>query len=641
MPGKTAGRGSANSYWLGGFLLLVATGGGLAYYVTRPDGSRPDALTHTVKKEVLQITVTEKGTVESSANKDLICKVRAGSRGVASAIKDVVPDGTRVKPGDVLMVLDDSALKEQEDSQRIIVKQAEAAVVKAEKEYQIVKEQTEGVIATARDTVENTRIDLEAYTGIASDPALTPAGAVAGAAATLVERGTFRQLLDDLNGQIALAQANVEQNRERADWAASMVKRSYMSPAQAQSEKSRLDSTVEDLRSKQAKRDQLTRYDRPKMLTTLRGAHEDAVRKLRQAELEAQAKQIQAKTEWDTSKDLLGQQKEKLQDILDQREECVIKAPADIKPDSMVVYFKPEGSRFSSSSSQSMIEQGAQVRESQKLLRIPNLDKMQVNTKVHEAMVSRIRMGQRTTVKVDAMSDRQFVGSVKWVAQVANQTDSWTSDVKLYQTLVQIEGELGPLGVVIPLSGEALKPDMTAEVTINVDAVREPVPTVPLQAILGGAEMGATREVFVKTAGGFDRRTVVLGLYNDRMVEVRSGLAEGDEVVINPKVLLGDKDKTRTRDGTESKADEKPPEPKAPGGPAPASPGSPNGPGAGGPGGYPGGGDPTKTGLGGPKGAGGKGTKGPRPDGAGGDPTKGGGGPKGAGPVVPGSAGGN
>ena len=57
----------------------------------------------------------------------------------------------------------------------------------------------------------------------------------------------------------------------------------------------------------------------------------------------------------------------------------------------MVVYFKNESNRFSSSSNQGLIEQGAQVKEGQKLLRIPNLLRMQVNTKVHEAMVARIK----------------------------------------------------------------------------------------------------------------------------------------------------------------------------------------------------------------------------------------------------------
>jgi hypothetical protein len=48
----------------------------------------------------------------------------------------------------------------------------------------------------------------------------------------------------------------------------------------------------------------------------------------------------------------------------------------------MVVYFKPEGNRFGQSSATGMIEQGAQVKEGQKMLRIPNLERMQVNAKV-------------------------------------------------------------------------------------------------------------------------------------------------------------------------------------------------------------------------------------------------------------------
>jgi HlyD family secretion protein len=54
--------------------------------------------------------------------------------------------------------------------------------------------------------------------------------------------------------------------------------------------------------------------------------------------------------------------------------------------------------------------------------------------------------------------------------------------------------------------------------------------------------------VFVKTATGYDRREIKLGLYNEKMVEIREGLEEGDQVVMNPKVLLAPDDKTRTRD---------------------------------------------------------------------------------------------
>jgi HlyD family secretion protein len=51
--------------------------------------------------------------------------------------------------------------------------------------------------------------------------------------------------------------------------------------------------------------------------------------------------------------------------------------------------------------------------------------------------------------------------------------------------------------------------------------------------------------VYVQTPLGPQEREVVLGKFNDKMIEVQKGLQEGDEVIINPKVLLGEKAKTR------------------------------------------------------------------------------------------------
>src|SRR5205085_5497739 len=59
--------------------------------------------------------------------------------------------------------------------------------------------------------------------------------------------------------------------------------------------------------------------------------------------------------------------------------------------DGMVVYYIPEQARFGGGSQQSTVAQGEPVRESQKLIRIPNLSKMLVKAKVHEAMISKVR----------------------------------------------------------------------------------------------------------------------------------------------------------------------------------------------------------------------------------------------------------
>ncbi len=57
--------------------------------------------------------------------------------------------------------------------------------------------------------------------------------------------------------------------------------------------------------------------------------------------------------------------------------------------------------------------------------------------------------------------------------------------------------------------------------TITVDTADKPVLTVPVQAVMGASDLGGAREVYVKTdAGGYDRRPVKLGIYNEKVVEI-------------------------------------------------------------------------------------------------------------------------
>jgi multidrug efflux pump subunit AcrA (membrane-fusion protein) len=615
LPSKSTNKRSNRRYWIAGLIILVLAVGTTTILIARPSGPRTDVILYKVKKEPLNVSVTEKGTLESSANTDLICKVRAGTKGFATTINWVIDDGTRVNPGDQLMILDDSALKDSQESQEIVVAKAQADDIKTEKDYEIQLKANEINIEKAKTDLSNAEIALERLLGIAIDTNLIPLAAVAGIPSSLSENGSYRQSFDDLNGKITQALSDLEQNRERSAWSERMVKQAYMSPAQAEADKSRLESSMELLRSLRAQKALMINYDRRQQIVDLTSKRDNARRDLEKADLTAKAQEIQTLIAHRTAKSVYIKERDKLDDIIRQREECQIFAPRTILAGSMVVYFKPEGNRFGNQT-QALIEQGAQVKEGQKMLRIPNLSTMQINTKIHEAMVSRIRgdnriptrivelyqvgmltnldlfgrafatrqsipdkissgkvvdqeteaitpvhdhefqlkeSGQRTIVRIDARPDKRYLGHVKSVSQIANQNDVMMSDVKLYPTLVIVDNDFGPDGQLLPVTGEILKPDMTAEVTISVDAAKEPVLTIPLQTIIGGAEMGATREVFVKNDNGYERKAVTLGLYNDKMVEVRDGLSEGDEVVINPKVLLGDS-KTKTRDGNDQKS---------------------------------------------------------------------------------------
>jgi hypothetical protein len=209
-------------------------------------------------------------------------------------------------------------------------------------------------------------------------------------------------------------------------------------------------------------------------------------------------------------------------------------------------------------------------------MQIPDLKRMLVNTKVHEALVSRVRRGQRALVRVDADRDRVLRGHVESVATLSSQQDWLSADVKVYTTKVAIDEEV-----------EGLKPNLSAEVTIIVADPLERVLTVPIEAVVGSSEMREHRTCFVLTPDGPAERPILIGQRNDRMVEVREGLAEGEEVVLNPQTLVGDRVKTRrpgagngngngTPDGAPNGATDqgkpaaKPDQPAAPGNGGPA-----------------------------------------------------------------------
>src|SRR5262249_59409107 len=98
-----------------------------------------------------------------------------------------------------------------------------------------------------------------------------------------------------------------------------------------------------------------------------------------------------------------------------------------------------------------------------------------------------VQHGMDAIVRVNAFPDRPLKAHVKWVSPVASQTDFFSSDIKVYQTYIAIDDT----------RLEGLKPGMDAVVTIFVDTTPEPVLTIPIQALMGGVEMGDKRHCFV------------------------------------------------------------------------------------------------------------------------------------------------
>jgi HlyD family secretion protein len=122
------------------------------------------------------------------------------------------------------------------------------------------------------------------------------------------------------------------------------------------------------------------------------------------AKLQGEMKRETAQASVPMPKAALETEETKLKELQEDLENCTIHAPQD----GMVTYYVPEASRYGSQQF-SPIAVGENVKESQKLFRLPDLSRMQVRIKVHEAHISRLRVGQSAQVRV-AGFDQPYTG---------------------------------------------------------------------------------------------------------------------------------------------------------------------------------------------------------------------------------------
>jgi hypothetical protein len=161
------------------------------------------------------------------------------------------------------------------------------------------------------------------------------------------------------------------------------------------------------------------------------------------------------------------------------------------------------------------IEVGANVYMGQTLLLMPDLTQMQVKVGIPETNVDHVKPGMAATI---TLPDRTLDGEVFSVASVTGPAGWWNGNKALYDAIIKLP------------QMEGLKPGMSAVVEI-ITAQHQDVLTAPVAAVI---ETGEEAFCWVKTSQGAQRRSLQLGDTNDVFTVVEEGLAEGEQVVLNP-----------------------------------------------------------------------------------------------------------
>ena len=585
------------SWWLRGALLVGIAG--TIWFFTRGAKGPEIGTTFVARRGPLEITVLEGGSIEALESQDVKCEVR-GYQGVK--ILKIVEEGYQVTEEDVrtnkvLVELDSSELKKQITQHDITFESTLATLVDARQAYDIQLNQNLSDIKAAEQKARFARMDLEKFlgdkatleiieqlgpdedmpavtnlvekTGIAA--ALTNAAATATAALQiaglaskdsasqdlittnalprrnsridflkyadpeLLGDGEAKQKMRKFDDDFQVAQREMGLSQATLEGTQKLYERGFVTKSELDSDSIKVDNSRLKVQTAETARGLFQKYEFPKTAEETLSKYSEAMRELGRARKGAVSKLAQAEAKVKSAEGRFNLETRQRKDLADQVEKCAIRA----KKVGLVVYGSGNMNRYYYGEEQ--IREGAQVREQQPIITIPDMTKMAVKVRIHESYIKKIKKSQKVRITVDAFPDKLLEGEVSKVGVLPDSQNRWMNpDLKVYLTTITIN-----------TVHDWLKPGMSAKAEILVKELPDVV-YVPVQAV---TPVEGKQWCFVANANGQERREVEVGEFNDEFIEIRNGVSEGEKVCLRSLT---------TPEQKPAKADEKPQPPARP-----------------------------------------------------------------------------
>lgn len=361
----------------------------------------------------------------------------------------LVPEGSHVRAGEILAEIDPSRFEEISRLLRIRVEEARAVEAKA-------------------------RLDLQA------------------AEIALAEYldGVRLETLMRLEGQIALAKSDLQQQRDHLDWTNRVLPLGYIAFSTVRDELITMLRAELALERAERSLSDYTSYTQPKLTR----------------QLEARLDQARASHAFALRKRELDEERLALAEL--QLERCTIRAPHD----GQLVYGTTRDG--------TPIRLGLEVFRRMRLFQLPDLERSVVEAQVNQTQIWMVAEGQEALVRVDAKPGLVLRGRVARVSAFADNQDrmSQFSGVMRYKVRIELEDRA------------RLLPGLSAEVEIRVPAVQDAL-TIPSEAL---AVVGDETICYVVGPDGVERRVVGVRPGSVDRLQVVEGLSEGEEVILKP-----------------------------------------------------------------------------------------------------------
>lgn len=355
--------------------------------------------THAQQRAVrAETTVLARGVLESAR----YVEIRSEVPGQAKIIS-IVPEGSKVKKGDLLIELDDSELEEQVIEQQIAVAQARAKLAQAEAELQTLQKDGKAQVRLAEGFLDLAKLEKDRVLG---------------------DGGELATELAVVDSEIAVATARLKA-------AEVLLARAQADPTAAEELRLRVTEASESLKVAKVRKRLLEEAEKKQKSVAC-----DLAIAERQVELDRRIDHLRRAT--NAAKANVAAQEaaaqlaqRRLDRAMQPIKNCKIYAPQD----GVAMY----GGGGSSRIGQVVLREGATVRERQTLIRLPDFSRLQVRVSVEEADINIVRVGQPTEITVDAFPDRTFQGKVTAVSEVPERSPRSADHIKRFKVIVSFD----------------------------------------------------------------------------------------------------------------------------------------------------------------------------------------------------------
>jgi HlyD family secretion protein len=470
-------------------LVGVAVGGYMLSQRGDSENAAVAADIHVVEPTTFDISVIASGELE--AQKQTEIRSRVERQGL---ITYVVPEGTRVKEGDLLVELNADEIQTEIEEDTLRVESSRSELIVAENALEIQKNENDAALRQALLKLELAQIELKKW-----------------------QEGDLVKRRQELDLNIEKADRNLELYDEQYRQTKDLYDRGFESKDKLKQDEIRYIEAQAEVKRARLSKEVFEEYEYVQIQKQLTSDVNEAEAELERVRQQNNSRLASKEADLTNKRRQLAIHEDRLSEEKRQLTYTKMYAPTD----GLVVYATSVGEERGRSmmGGDGPLQIGRNVRPNELLIILPDTSRMVASVKVHESNAGRVEPGQPATVKIDALPNRVLTGTVDSISVLAASGGWRDPNLREYTVKIHLDSDN---------TNRELKPSMRADAEIRLGRV-EDVLTAPVQAIF---REGRTSYVYQKRGDRFVRTPVRVGRRSSTQAEIIAGLEGGEKVLL-------------------------------------------------------------------------------------------------------------